>query len=93
MFLPGMPGMPGMFLVNLNPARARGAVGRGPPLEHQNDQTTPWAEGKHPRQSPASPADEPGSSTPPPVSGVTSDDQDEGDGYSVGPDGLGVFEA
>jgi hypothetical protein len=47
---------------------------------------SPKSEGKDPRRSSASSAPEPDSSTPPPVSGVTSGDPDEGDGYRVDPD-------
>lgn len=47
--------------------------------------------------SPTSPTTTPeqrsGSPTPPPVSGVTSSAPDKGDGYSIGPDGLGTIEA
>ena len=38
------------------------------------------------------PSDSP-TPTPPPVSGVTSGDPDEGGGYRVDSDGLGVIEA
>ena len=54
---------------------------------------SPWSEGKLSRQSRQSRQSEPDSPTPPPVSGVTSSDQDKGEGYSVGPDGLAEIEA